>query len=140
MLHDLTHGAFELGKVLIKVELSKRDSGKLLRTLGGDEKETILLQKQGKFWSQQNRFDRPDGLVVVTNCRLVFLAKVKTFVTRTDFLSFPLELIERPETIRVMLISPAIRFELQGKIYVFTLFSGADEVRDALRRAQQRPA
>lgn len=140
MPNELSHGAFQLGKVLIKVELSKRDSGKLLRTLGGDEKEIILLQKQGKYWNQQNLLDRPDGLVVVTNCRLVFLSKVKTLVTKTDFLSFPLELIENLETTRVMLISPAIRFQFQTKPYTFTLFSGADEVRDAVERARRGAA
>jgi Bacterial PH domain len=137
MLEEIVHGVFELGKVLIKVELSKGESAKLIRTLGRDEKETILLQKQGKYWNQQNRFDRPDGLVVVTNHRLVFLSKVKTILTKTDFLSFPVELIKDLETTRVMLVSPAIRFKFEDKVYMFTFFSNATEVRERLESAMK---
>jgi len=132
MLDGIINASFELGKVLIKLELAKGESAKLIRTLGGQEKETILLQKQAKYWNQKSRFDRPDGLVVVTNHRLVFLSKVKTLATQTDFLSFPVELIKNLKTTRVMLVSPAIRFELDRKPYMFTFFSNAGEVRDAL--------
>ena len=74
---------FEPGKVLLKVELSKLGSSRVIRLLGGDETESIVLQKMGKYWNQQNWFDRPDGLVIVTNYRLIFLAKVKTVTTKT---------------------------------------------------------
>jgi len=92
------------------------------------EGETIILQKIGKFWNQQNVWDRPDGLVVVTNRRLAFLSKVKSFTVTTEFLSFPLELIENLRARRVMFISPGIAFEVAGERYVFTFFSGARRV------------
>lgn len=129
--------AFELGKVLLKVELSKRESARLIRSLGGNDKETIILQKIGKYWNQQRFSDRPDGLVVVTNHRLVFLSKVKTILTKIDFLSFPLEFLEDMEVTRVMLISPAIRFRVESTIHMFTFFSGAEEVLQAIEAAKK---
>ncbi len=127
--------AFELGKVLLKVERSKGKSATLLRDLGGCDAETIRLQKIGKYWNKKNIFDRPDGVALVTNHRFVFLSKVKTITTTTDFLSFPLELISDLETIRVMFISPAIRFQFEGRKYVFTFFSNAGEVCQAIEDA-----
>jgi hypothetical protein len=85
---------FELGKLVLKLELSKQGSPRLLRKLGGYEQETVLLQKIGKYWNQMNRWDRPDGLVIVTTHRFAFLTKVDTITTKTDFLSFPLDMIE----------------------------------------------
>lgn len=135
MLDGITSFAFELGKILIKVELSKGESAKLIRNLGGNEEETILLQKQGKYWNQINPLDRPDGLVVITNFRLIFLSKIETALTKTDFLSFPIEFIRNLETTRVMLMSPAVRFEFEGNIYIFTFFSNATEVCNALEQS-----
>ena len=128
---------FEFGKVLLKTELSKRGSAKLIRSLGGDETEQIILQKIGKYWNQQNRLDRPDGLVIVTNFRLVFLAKVKTITTKTDSLSFPLEFIENLEITKMMFMSPAIRFHVEGKTYIFTFFSNAGEVFEVIENAKR---
>jgi hypothetical protein len=124
--------AFELGKVFLKVELSKQHSGEALRQLGGTGEERIVLQKIAKFWNQQNMWDRPDGLVVVTNYRLVFLSKVKAITTRTDHLSFPFDAMEGLRTERVMGISPAIRFAAAGKPYVFTFLAGMQEVHDTI--------
>lgn len=128
--------AFELGKIVLKVlrdvDASKRDSVKLLRSLAGADREEIILQKIGKYWNRQNYFDRPDGLVVVTNHRVVFLSKIKTISTTTDYLSFPLELIEHLEATRVMLVSPAIRFRVQEQQYVFTFLTNSDEVVNAI--------
>ena len=130
--------AFELGKVFLKVELSKQHSGEALRQLGATGEERIVLQKIAKFWNQQNMWDRPDGLVVVTNYRLVFLSKVKAVTVTTDHLSFPYEAIEGLKTERVMGMSPAIRFVAAGKPFVFTFLAGAQEVHDAI--AQFVPA
>jgi hypothetical protein len=127
---------FELGKVLLKTELSKRESSQLLRQMGGHEKETVLLQKIGKYWNQQKRLDRPDGLVVVTTHRLVFLTKMETLTTTTDFLSFPFDTIEALEQTRVWLTVPAIRFHVLGKPYMFTFFANAGEVMQAIQRAR----
>lgn len=127
---------FELGKVLIKTELSKRESPHLLRQMGSHEKETVILQKIGKYWNQQKRLDRPDGLVVVTTHRLVFLTKVETLTTTTDFLSFPFEHIEALEQTRVWWIVPAIRFTVLDKPYMFTFFANVDEVIQAIQRAR----
>ncbi len=137
LISKLQKFPFELGKVLLKLELSKRESARLIRDLHGRESETIRLQKVGKYWNQRNPFDRPDGLVVVTNYRLVFLSKVKTLLTTTEYLSFPYEFIEDLETIRVMRISPAIRFNVEGKVYTFTFFAEAGEVLEAMEAAKK---
>lgn len=124
----LAETAFELGKVLLKVELSKHETGDILRAEHGDCSERILLQRIGKFWNQQNAFDRPDGLVVVTDRRLAFLAKVKSATARTDFLSFPFAAVCGLKAVRVMGISPAIEFMAAGRRFVFTLFDGSAEI------------
>ena len=132
----LLEGAFELGKVLLETEISKHESKGLLREQGGSVDERIVLQRIGKFWNQQNMWDRPDGLVVVTTHRLAFLAKVKAFTATTEFLSFPFAEMQNVHASRVMGISPAVQFEAAGKVFVFTLLSGADEVVAAI--ASQR--
>ena len=134
----LAQFVFELGKVLLKVELSKNASGDIIRSSGISEAETIVLQKMGKFWNQQNWLDRPDGLVLVTTHRLVFLSKVKSITTQTDFLSFPFGSIEHLRASRVMFVSPAIKFETEGKPFVFTFFSGAEDVRAAIESGEKR--
>lgn len=128
----LVEGAIELGKVLLKVELSKHATGADLRGQGGSASERIVVQKIGKFWNQQNIWDRPDGLVVVTTQRLAFLAREQAFTATTDFLSFPFAAMANLKTARIMGMSPAIQFDVGGKPFVFTLFSGAEEVRDAI--------
>ena len=128
---------FELGVVLLKTDLSKSFSGEVIRSHGHLETENVILQKVGKYWNRQNLFDRQDGLVVVTNRRFAFLAKVKTITTKTDFLSFPLELIENASVTRVMLISPAIEFEVAGKRYTFTFLANAQGVLDAMEAAKR---
>ena len=125
---------FELGKVVLQVQLSKRGSSKLLRKLGAGESETILLQKIGKYWNQQNRWDRPDGLVVVTSHRFAFLTKVETMTTTTDFLSFPLEMIEGWEETTAWKVVPAARFRVEGKPYMFTLTMRSSEVTAAVKK------
>lgn len=126
-------GLFELGKVLLKTELSKFETKDLLRDQGGGAGERIVLQKIGKFWNQQNMWDRPDGLVVVTTHRLAFLAKEQSITATTEFLSFPFAAMTNVRTARIMGISPAVQFEAGGKPFCFTLFSGADEVIAAIR-------
>lgn len=123
--------------VVLKTELSKHESAKLIRSLGGDKEEIIFPQKIGKFWNQQNIFDRPDGLDVVTNYRFVFLSKIKTVLTVTDYLSFPFTVMQDLEVTNVMHISPAIRFKLDGKLYVFTFYSNANEVLEAINKARK---
>ncbi|PRR82666.1 hypothetical protein [Clostridium vincentii] len=90
--------------------------------------ESIILQKVSKYWNQQNKLDRPDGVLIVTNYRLIFITKLESTFTKTGLLVFPLNLIENLEAKRVMLISPAICFKVQGTVYMFTLFSKAKEV------------
>lgn len=133
----LLEGAFELGKVLFETELSKHESGALLREQGARVDERIVLQRIGKFWNQQNMWDRPDGLVVVTTHRLAFLAKVKAFTATTDFLSFPFAQMKNVRATRIMGLSPAVQFEAAGKTFVFTLLSSAEDVVAAIadRRA-----
>lgn len=136
-MSDLATLPFKLGWVLLKTEVSKIGSAKVLRQLADNDQELILLQKIGKFWNQQNIWDRPDGLVIVTNQRLVFLSKLKTLTTTTEFLSFPLELIEDITATRVMFISPAIAFQVAGVKYMFTFFHNAAEVVDLVKSGKQ---
>ena len=124
----LLEGAFELGKVFLETELSKRRSKGLLREQGGRVDERLVLQRIGKFWNQQNMWDRPDGLLVVTTHRLAFLAKIKSFTATTEFLSFPFAEMKNVRARRVMGVSPAVQFEASGKTFVFTLMSSADEL------------
>ena len=125
---------FELGKVVLQVQLSKRETPRLLRKLAGAEQETILLQKIGKYWNQQNRWDRPDGLVVVTSHRFAFLTKVDSITTKTEFLSFPLEMIDGWEETTVWKVVPAVQFQVAGKPYTFTLTSKSSDVTQAARK------
>jgi hypothetical protein len=120
--------AFKLGKVMLKLELAKQHTGKILCEMSGEVQEKILLQKFGKFWNQQNRWDRPDGLVIVTSHRLAFLSQMKTITTTTDYLSFPFEVIESLEMTKVWGFVPAIRFNVSGRVFIFTFFSGAEEM------------
>jgi hypothetical protein len=133
-MNALVEGVFELGKVLLKVELSKFETKDLLRAQRGAAGEAIVLQKIGKFWNQQNMWDRPDGLVVVTTHRLAFLAKEQAITATTEFLSFPFASMANLKAARVMGISPAVQFEIGGKPYVFTLLSGANEVVAAIQQ------
>ncbi|MGQ0533808.1 MAG: hypothetical protein ACT4OF_14120 [Caulobacteraceae bacterium] len=134
----LIEGVFELGKVLLETELSKHETRQLLRSDGATATERVVLQKIGKFWNQQNMWDRPDGLVVVTTHRLVFLAKVQSITATTEFLSFPFTAMANLKTARVMGVSPAVQFEAAGKTFIFTLFSGAADVIGAIQ--EQRAA
>jgi hypothetical protein len=76
----------------------------------------------------------------VTTHRLAFLAKIMTITTTTEFLSFPYADITHLEATRVMRISPAVRFQVGEDPYVFTLWSGADEVVAAARKASTETA
>jgi hypothetical protein len=76
----------------------------------------------------------------VTTHRLAFLTKITTITTTTEFLSFPYTDIKQLETTRVMRISPAVRFQVGEDPYVFTLWSGADQVVAAARRASAETA
>jgi hypothetical protein len=96
--------------------------------------ERLVLQKIAKHWNQQNRFDRPDGRVIVTNRRLLFLSGFSRRAAWEGALSFPLERIEKLAATRVMWVSPAVRFEFDGRAYVFTFFSGAAKVAAAIER------
>lgn len=98
------------------------------------ENEIVLLQKTAKYWNQQDMWDRPDGIILITDQHLVFRTQVPT---RAAVLSFPLEQIQNLETTRVMFISPAIRFEFEGQIYMFTFFANAGAVVKAVNTARQ---
>ena len=111
-----------------------RTAGGIRSPVDGDV-EVVLLEKVAKYWNQQS-LDRPDGRVVVTSRRLVFLAGL-VVTGRKESLSFPLESVENLRVRRVMLVSPAIEFEAAGRKYVFTFFSGARKVADAINSARR---
>ncbi len=94
--------------------------------------EIFLLKKIAKFWNQQDWFDRPDGLLIVTNRHLLFVPQGQTVAS----LCFPLTQIENLHGTRVMGISPAIEFEVAGRTYVFTVFWNARAVLQAMTTAQ----
>jgi len=131
--------AFEIGKVFLKLELAKGESADKLKGMGGRVDERIVLQKIGKFWNQQNMWDRPDGLVVVTTHRFVFLSKLKSVTVTTDYMSVPFADMSNLHTKRVMGISPCVAFTAAGRPLEFTLLAGADEVLAAMQ-AQMRAA
>ena len=137
MSDPLVEAAFKLGEVYFKLEHSKRESAGALKMLGGAESEAIVLQKIGKFWNQQNIWDRPDGLVVITTHRFVFLSKLKSVTVTTEFMSVPYAEMRDLKATRVMGISPAVQFEAGGKPLVFTLLSGADDVVAAMQGARK---
>ena len=129
----IEQSVFELGTILLKTRLSEIESAEEVAASGDKRKdETIILQKLGKFWNQQSVWDRPDGLIVVTNYRLAFLPEAESFTT--EFLSFPFDLIENLRTKRVMFISPGVSFEVAGERYVFTFFFGARRIFKAVER------
>ncbi len=125
---------FILGQVLLKTDTN--EPARLVQVIGTDGQEEIVLRKTGKYWNQYKKSNRPDGVVIVTNHRLVFQAKLKTLFTQTDFLSFPFEYIKNLEVTKVMFVTPAIKFEAQGKSYVFTFLSNAEEVFDAIKHVR----
>jgi len=131
--------AFEIGKVFLKLELARGESGDKLKAMGGRVDERIVLQKIGKFWNQQNMWDRPDGLVVVTTHRFLFLSKLKSVTVTTDYISVPFADMSNLHTKRVMGISPCVAFTVAGRPLEFTLLAGADEVLAAMQ-AQMRAA
>jgi hypothetical protein len=129
------HAVFTLGHVLLKLRASPEAVAADLQSRQAPVDERVVLHKAAKFWNQASRFDRPDGLFVVTTQRLAFLAKIKTITSTTEFLSFPYPDVTHLEATRVMRISPAVRFQVGEDSYVFTLFSGANEVVAAAREA-----
>lgn len=95
--------------------------------------EVILLRKVAKFWNQQDWFDRPDGQLIVTNRCLIFVRQGQT----TSSLCFPLAALENLRTGRIMLISPAIRFDFMHQTYVFTFLWNANAVLKTISSARQ---
>jgi hypothetical protein len=136
---EIGHAAFSIGHVLLKLRVSSEAVTADLQSRQAPVDERVILHKAAKYWNRR-RFDRPDGLLVVTSHRIAFLAKITTITTTTAFLSFPYPDIKNPEATRVMRISPAIRFHLGEDPYVFTLLSGADEVLTAIQAAMASSA
>jgi hypothetical protein len=56
--------------------------------------ERVILYRVAKLWNQTRRFDRTDGLLIVTT-RLAFLTKSTTITT--EFLSFPTQISSTSE-------------------------------------------
>lgn len=139
MSDPLMDFAFEIGKVYLKLDIAKGESVDKLKSMGGRLDERIVLQKIGKFWNQQNMWDRPDGLVVVTTHRFVFLSKLKSVTVTTDYMSVPFADMSNLHTKRVMGISPCVAFTAGGRPLEFTLLAGAGEVLAAMQ-AQMRAA
>jgi hypothetical protein len=133
----LVEAAFKLGEVYFKLEHAKRQSAGALLRLGGADNERIVLQKIGKYWNQENMWDRPDGLVVITSHRFVFLAKLKSVAATTEFISVPYAHLRNLRTTRVMGMSPAVAFEADAKTLTFTLLAGAAEAAAAMERARK---
>ncbi len=86
---NTSDAVFSLGDVLLKLRASPEAVAADLRSHRAPVDERVILHKVAKFWNQKRRFDRPDGLLVVTTHRLAFLTKITTITTTTEFLSFP---------------------------------------------------
>ncbi len=69
----IEQSVFELGTILLKTQLWEIKSAEVAASSDERKDETIILQKMGKFWNRQSVWNRPDGLVIVTNYRLAFL-------------------------------------------------------------------
>lgn len=67
------HEVFSIGHVLLKLRSSPEALESELRSRRAPVDERVVLHKAAKFWNQSRRFDRPDGLLVVTTHRLAFL-------------------------------------------------------------------
>ena len=99
--------------------------------------ETIILRKISKYWSQREVFARPDGTLILTTSRLVFLAGVRV-PSKIELLSFPLAEIKNVRARRVWVVSPAIEFETGGENFIFTFFAGARRMVNAIEIARRR--
>jgi hypothetical protein len=139
-MSEALYVAFKIGAVLLKTEYSKRSSADKLTRIEDCPGEEIRLQRVAKFWNQENRWDRPDGLFVVTSHRLAFLSKQKAVTATTDFLSFPLTAVSGVSERRIMHISPAVEFHVSGKPYIFTFFTDAAGVTQAIRQVLRSTA
>ena len=135
-MDEISKVIFEYGQVLLKMDRSKSESAQRIRALGGPEHEQIVQQRIAKYWNQRSLWDRPDGLLVVTNQRVVFLTKLDTIATTTDFLSLPLELIEGLTVARVWFFVPAVRFSVLGIPFVFTFVNEASSTCRAIEQAK----
>ena len=93
--------------------------------------EVILLRKIAKFWNHWS--DRPDGHLLVTNRRLIFVQQGQAVPS----LCFPLAALENLRTSRVLWISPAIRFEVARQPYIFTFLWNASAVLKTISSARQ---
>jgi hypothetical protein len=97
--------------------------------------ETVLLRKISKYWNQQDRWNRPDGTLVITPHRLFFRSHPPTLSV-----DVPLDQIEHIELARVWGVVPALRLHLRETVHVFTFLFGARSVLEAIKRARDRAA
>lgn len=96
--------------------------------------ERVRHQQLAKFWNQQDRWNRPDGTVTVTNQRFIFAT-----AGQPQWFSIPLAQIEALEAIRVWKIVPALRFQVEGRVYIFTFLTGTHTIMATIQNNQRPP-
>lgn len=121
---------FMLGKILFKSALVIKDFQDAVYVTDCPD-ENILMQKASKLWNQEDRFDRPDGLFVITNKRVAFLAHKQCMeynkLIKTDFLSIPYEKIKEVQMSKIWHVVPALTLLIEDKKITFTFLSGKIE-------------
>ena len=96
--------------------------------------EILLHQQLGKFWNQQDRWNRPDGTVVVSNQRFLFAP-----TGQPQWFSIPLAQIEALQAIRVWKLIPAIRFQVKGVVFIFTFLTSTHTIMATIHHNQRPP-
>lgn len=92
----------------------------------------ILHQQLAKFWNQQDRWDRPDGTLVLTPEYLIFNTPYQP-----QRLCFPLQQITALQITRVWKIVPALRFQFNQQVFIFTGLHSFKTLHAKLCQAQQ---
>jgi hypothetical protein len=92
----------KIGKRLLGVISPPPRAARVATAPAPEAGERVVLEKIAKHWNQQSRFDRPDGRVVVTNRRFIFLSGFSRRAAQAGSLSFPLERLEKLAVTRVM--------------------------------------
>ncbi len=111
----------------------------------GDPSERVAYKGLARYINNASILDKPDGVVVLTNCRFLFLTKKKPvpFLSGTTHLNIPLNSIWNIESVKYRLGS-AYKFIHADTEYLFlpknlNTFAGkatADEIASVISRTR----
>src|ERR1700730_2674235 len=74
--------------------------------------ERVLVRRTAKFWNPAERWDRPDGELIVTPEQILFRASVPS---RSPYVSIPIKKVNDTGSSWFWGFIPAIRFSAGGK-------------------------